>query len=189
LAGHGHRWDASDSADGNGGLGGDSGGSSEVDSSGRRADYIYGRGDGSLLHPKFTGLAVYARDSLVACGRVKILQVASCATAVLTSKGGAACCLALDGQSVAFVSCHLEVCGWQGHARVHARAGLASASALLSRLLLLRTHSSDAPHAHLLLPLTPVLLQLCRSRVVRRARGRGCRRPTSSRSGARSTGS
>jgi hypothetical protein len=113
LAGHGHRWDYSsgdftDNSDVANGSS-SSGSSGDVDSSGRRNDYIYGRGDGSILHPKFTGLAVYARDSLVACGRIKILKVATCATAVLTSKGGAACCLSLDGQSVALVSCHLEV--------------------------------------------------------------------------------
>jgi hypothetical protein len=117
LAGHGHRSDGhrSDASGGNfpdsseAAINGSSGGG-DADSSGRRNDYIYGRGDGSILHPKFTGLAVYARDSLVACGRIKILKVATCATAVLTSKGGAACCLSLDGQSVALVSCHLEVC-------------------------------------------------------------------------------
>ena len=47
-----------------------------AEKSGGRADYIYGRGDGSLLHPKFTGLAIYARDSMVASGRIRLLGAA-----------------------------------------------------------------------------------------------------------------
>lgn len=74
----------------------------------RRPDQIQGRGDGSMLHPKFTGLAIFARDSLVEAGRIRLLKVATCSTATLTSKGGAACVLALDGQTVVFISCHLE---------------------------------------------------------------------------------
>ena len=59
----------------------------------RRQDYIYGRGDGSILSSKFTGIAVYARDSMVQAGRIRVMRVASQSTARLTSKGGAAAVL------------------------------------------------------------------------------------------------
>jgi hypothetical protein len=98
----------SGSGSGSGGASGNSGEEANGGTKGRRPDYIFGRGDGSILSSKFTGLAVYARDSLLANGRVRVLRVASQSTARLTSKGGAAALLGLDGQTVAFLSCHLE---------------------------------------------------------------------------------
>jgi hypothetical protein len=85
-------------------FGAGSGQGAEEGENRRRPDQILGRGDGSMLHPKFTGLAIFARDSFVKAGRIRILKVGTCSTAVLTSKGGAAAALSLDGQSVVFIS-------------------------------------------------------------------------------------
>jgi len=76
-----------------------------------RPDLIYGHGDGSILSSKFTGLAIYVREDLLSAEagppRVAVCRVNSHACTHLTSKGGAAAVLLVDGRTVVFVSTHL----------------------------------------------------------------------------------
>ncbi|CEP02952.1 hypothetical protein PBRA_009170 [Plasmodiophora brassicae] len=66
-------------------------------------DRTWGRGDGAFVRPKFTGIAVYARDD-----RVRCLRSGSFSTGHLEgSKGGAGALLDVDGVTVAIVGAHL----------------------------------------------------------------------------------
>ena len=79
------------------------------------ADRVEGRGDGSLVGTKFTGVAVFASARARAppyC--VRVLRFAARCSQSLSSKGGAGVALALGAgagartTTLAFVSCHLE---------------------------------------------------------------------------------
>lgn len=70
-------------------------------------DRIWGRGDGALLWPKFTGIAVWiARSSRPRCEVVRSCPV-SCGF-FRGSKGGVALALCLDGAKLCFLGCHLS---------------------------------------------------------------------------------
>ena len=70
-------------------------------------DRIYGRGDGSLVFPKYTGLAIYVRRSLIATGEVSYLSSGACRVGKTGSKGGVGILIRVLGSSVVFVNCHL----------------------------------------------------------------------------------
>ena len=67
---------------------------------------LYGRGDGSLLSSKFTGIAVYVHVDILP--DVKLLSVASVPFTSVLSKGGVAVGLSVLNRSIAFVSTHFE---------------------------------------------------------------------------------
>lgn len=67
---------------------------------------VYGRGDGSLLSTKFTGMAIFVRSSLL--GDVSVLATASHSLSASSSRGAVAVALSVLGRTVAFVSCHLD---------------------------------------------------------------------------------
>jgi hypothetical protein len=92
---------AGDKGDGGGGGGGDGGGDK-----GAWTDKIHGRGDGSLMGTKFTGLALYVRRGAKA--QVRVLGCVAHPLEKLGSKGGVAVALAIRGATVVFVTCHLE---------------------------------------------------------------------------------
>jgi hypothetical protein len=70
-------------------------------------DRIYGRGDGSLMFPKYTGLAIYVRRSLITTGEVCYLSSGACRVGKTGSKGGVGILIRVLGSSVVFVNCHL----------------------------------------------------------------------------------
>lgn len=74
----------------------------------RGRDRVEGRGDGSLIGTKFTGVAVFARRSLVRQGRIHVLASAAHCVQQYSSKGGAATVLRIDLSTLCFVTCHLE---------------------------------------------------------------------------------
>ena len=72
-----------------------------------QASRLFGRGDGSLLTAKFTGLEAFVRESQAE--RVEVLRVANRAFTSLGSKGAVAALLRVDGATtVCFVTCHME---------------------------------------------------------------------------------
>lgn len=77
-------------------------------STARGRDRVEGRGDGSLIGTKFTGVAVFARRSLVRQGRLRVLASAAHCVQQYSSKGGAATVLSIDLSTLCFVTCHLE---------------------------------------------------------------------------------
>jgi hypothetical protein len=82
--------------------------SKSTQSSSRAMDFgrVCGRGDGSLLSTKFTGVAIYLHERFES--EVRVLAVTKFAFSSVTSKGGAAVALSLAGRTVVFISCHLE---------------------------------------------------------------------------------
>lgn len=70
------------------------------------ASKLYGRGEGSLLSSKFTGIAVFVRSCLL--GDVKVLASTSIAFSSLQSKGAVAVALSVLGRSIVFVNCHWD---------------------------------------------------------------------------------
>lgn len=69
-------------------------------------DRVYGRGDGALLRPKFTGIAVFV--SAAAAPYVRLLGVYKHSFgATEGSKGGVGVALGVYDQTMAFVNCHL----------------------------------------------------------------------------------
>lgn len=122
---------------GSGGGGSGNGGATDGEEGDGRPDFIYGRGDGSILSSKFTGIAIFVREALLTTGRVQVVGLPLCAVPaarqgkakdgclprgrrpqvcrvanqtvhLLTSKGGCGAALLVDGQTMVFVSCHLE---------------------------------------------------------------------------------
>lgn len=70
-------------------------------------DRIWGRGDGALLWPKFTGIAAwFNRECRHRCDTVRSCAVSTGLTR--GSKGGAAIALTLDGSRICFLGCHLS---------------------------------------------------------------------------------
>jgi hypothetical protein len=70
-------------------------------------DRVWGRGDGALLFPKYTGIAAWIARST----RPRVHKIRSCAVSAGTmrgSKGGTALALTLDGARLGFVGCHLS---------------------------------------------------------------------------------
>lgn len=74
----------------------------------RGRDRVEGRGDGSLLGTKFTGLAVFAKRHLSREGRVRMVACAAHCVQPLSSKGAAACVLQVDDATICFATGHLE---------------------------------------------------------------------------------
>jgi hypothetical protein len=73
-------------------------------------DRIWGRGDGSLLFPKFTGLAVFCTERVHHGDRGDVRVVASAgASAGLSegSKGAIGMVLQVGGTSILLINCHL----------------------------------------------------------------------------------
>jgi len=94
--------DAGGSSTSAGGAGG--GGSASEEHKDR--DKIHGRGDGSLMSTKFTGIACYVRKALM-----KDVRVLACVThhlEKLGSKGGVAVALDIAGSTIVLATCHLE---------------------------------------------------------------------------------
>ena len=67
---------------------------------------LCGRGDGSLLSLKYTGLAIFIHERLLPVTRV--LAVTRRAFSPIHSKGGVAAVLSIAGSTVVFITCHLE---------------------------------------------------------------------------------
>jgi len=67
---------------------------------------LNGRGDGSLISTKFTGMAVFLQEQFE--NEVTVLAVTQLAFSNVTCKGGVAVALSFAGRSIVFVSCHLE---------------------------------------------------------------------------------
>eukprot|EP00941_MAST-03F_sp_MAST-3F-sp1_P003386 g3386.t1 len=70
-------------------------------------DRICGRGDGSLLATKYTGVAVYCRKSLIESGAVCVLSSSTRGYGALGSKGGVGVVLSVFGSTLCLVNCHL----------------------------------------------------------------------------------
>ena len=89
---------------GSGGGGVSGGGASSEEQKDR--DKIHGRGDGSLIATKFTGLACYVRKALMK--DVRVLACVAHNLEKLGSKGGVAVALDVAGSTVVIATCHLE---------------------------------------------------------------------------------
>ena len=85
---------------------GDGRGGGEGSEKGAWTDKIHGRGDGSLMGTKFTGLALFVNHRVRA--KVRVLGCVAHSLEKLGSKGGVAVALNVDGTTVVFVTCHLE---------------------------------------------------------------------------------
>ena len=81
-------------------------GSNDGSEKGSRTDKIHGRGDGSLMGTKFTGLALFVNHRVRP--KVRVLGCVAHSLEKLGSKGGVAVALNIDGTTVVFVTCHLE---------------------------------------------------------------------------------
>jgi hypothetical protein len=79
---------------------------SPMKSRGSNPERVTGRGDGSLISTKYTGIAIYLHERFEE--EVTVLSVAKFAFSPVTSKGGAAVALSFAGRTVVFASCHLE---------------------------------------------------------------------------------
>lgn len=72
----------------------------------RYSDRVLGRGDGSFVGQKFTGIAAFVRPSVA--GKVRLLGAYSHSFGAREgSKGAAAVALGLGSSTLAFLSCHL----------------------------------------------------------------------------------
>jgi len=69
---------------------------------------VYGFGDGALTSKKYTGIAMFVKDTIRS--RISKINCTSCGFGMKSgSKGGVACQICLDDHTTfAFVSCHLE---------------------------------------------------------------------------------
>eukprot|EP00602_Paraphysomonas_sp_CaronLab_P005504 CAMPEP_0185022322 /NCGR_PEP_ID=MMETSP1103-20130426/5032_1 /TAXON_ID=36769 /ORGANISM="Paraphysomonas bandaiensis, Strain Caron Lab Isolate" /LENGTH=906 /DNA_ID=CAMNT_0027554333 /DNA_START=389 /DNA_END=3109 /DNA_ORIENTATION=+ len=67
---------------------------------------LCGRGDGSLLSLKYTGVALYVHERLMPVTRV--VAVSRRPFSPIHSKGGVGAVLSVAGRTVAFLTCHLE---------------------------------------------------------------------------------
>ena len=68
---------------------------------------LVGRGDGSLMSMKYTGLAIYAHVDILA--DVRLLAVTNIPFSTTNSRGGVAVALSIMGRTVAFVCCQLDL--------------------------------------------------------------------------------
>jgi len=83
-------------------------GAEESNELGHCSDRIRGRGDGSLVSTKFTGIAVFVNADLLESKAVRLIGCVAHPLEKLGSKGGVAICLNIAGSTVVFVTCHLE---------------------------------------------------------------------------------
>ncbi len=67
---------------------------------------LLGRGDGSLLSLKFTGIVVYVRMNLL--GDARVLAVTNFPFTSVQSKGAVAAAISIFGRNLLFINCHLE---------------------------------------------------------------------------------
>jgi hypothetical protein len=68
---------------------------------------VIGRGDGSLISMKYTGIAVYAHVDILA--DVRLLSVTNIPLSSANSRGGVAVALSIMGRTLAFVCCQLDL--------------------------------------------------------------------------------
>lgn len=67
---------------------------------------LLGRGDGSLLSLKFTGIAIYVRLNLL--GDAKVLAVTNFPFTSVQSRGAVAAAISVFGRNILFINSHLE---------------------------------------------------------------------------------
>eukprot|EP01034_Spumella_vulgaris_P021629 gene21629-27668_t len=79
---------------------------SAQNNAGQDMSKLLGRGDGSLLSLKFTGIVVYVRLNLFADTRV--LSVTNFPFTAVHSKGAVAAVISVFGRNLLFINCHLE---------------------------------------------------------------------------------
>ena len=97
---------------------------SHADKTTGRLDRVQGRGDGSFISPKFTGLAVFGGSMARRRYGIKVLRAAVHSFGKTAgSKGGVGCVIRFGQRNLAFISCHLSANNVStGHEHKHTHA-------------------------------------------------------------------